>query len=144
MMRRIATTFFLFFLSITLQAFLLEGSIQVLEKKTSALFEFVGETESDLRIRIYPQGSSSFCLFTVKRFVFPNPRVGQRGIIFSNREKDCYYKLESKEETSFWNEVSLLDFDYSLSREKTFVGRVKLSSLKESLFGDLIFKANGP
>jgi hypothetical protein len=116
-----------------------KGMLTVDNLSYRASFELIKKRNGKHLLKIQPKSSKSFCYYKVKRITAPQQMKGRSGIVFSNKIKNCSYSIPIKKQSLFWNDLVLIDMNYTLNSDMSLEGKVKLSSKKRGFRGILEF-----
>jgi hypothetical protein len=97
--------------------------------------EFKLETIGDeLMLKLTPRGALNSCHFKVSEINLPRPyQLASRGHIHSQRG-ECLFKFEPSERVKVWNDIKLVDFNFSISEALEIQGTVVLHQLDKSYY----------
>lgn len=110
---------------------LIEGSFKVQELYISAKLQLI--KDDDYKLLIYPDSSTQFCEYKVKRITSPQRLKNKRGLIYANVVDECELKGLNEEMSKFWREIKMIDIDYQFENDfKKFEGQVQLSNLNKT------------
>ena len=107
--------------------------------KINAKFKLINLDEDDYELVITTPDTDSSCSFKVTRITAPQQMRGRNGVLFSNRDDGCLFNGKTKEETTFWNKIVLIDFNYRFSSTGKLEGKASLKGLESTSIGTLIF-----
>ncbi|MDA9793053.1 hypothetical protein N9B72_00575 [Bacteriovoracaceae bacterium] len=116
-----------------------EGNIIMADSQFSAKFKLIKDDKDNRVIVFSPKSSRNSCSFIVKRITSPQGTRGMKGLIFTNRVKNCTFEIANNTEMNFWNDVILVDFEYTFTEGGYFDGIATVNTLEKSYQANLSF-----
>lgn len=118
---------------------IIEGNFKVQGLYNSVKLQLI--KDDDYKLLIYPDSSTQFCEYKVKRITSPQRLKNKRGLIYANLVNECDLKGNDEEMSQFWKEIKMIDIDYQFHNDfKKLEGQVQLSNLNKTYNAKAIMK----